>query len=110
MTSNSTQLSAATALVQLLQEHPELAVASWRVDRDGLLSGTVAYDVVGQDMRPQMQAYADVLGATLHEQPFTSSSAQAPAVSLNIYATWRDVRVNVWASFLVPVAVGAVSV
>lgn len=98
--SSQTQISAATALVQLLSEHPELELATWRVDRDGLLSGTVAYDVE-QDMRPQMQAFADVLGGQLHEQPFTSPSAEAPCMSLNIYATWRDVRVNVWASYLV---------
>lgn len=94
------QLAPAMALVELLREHPELQAASWRVDRDGLLSGTVAYDA-DHDMRPAMAAYAEVLGAPLSEQQFTSPQAKAECLSFTVFATWRDVKVNVWASCLV---------
>lgn len=92
-TNPNPQHGAALALVQLLMEHPELAAANWRIDRDGLLSGTVAHNA-DADVRPAMQAYAEALGAELHEQPMT---AQAQ-VSFTVFASWRDVRVNVWAS------------
>ncbi|MDX3398389.1 hypothetical protein [Streptomyces sp. ME01-18h] len=89
------QLGPSTALVQLLSEHPELAPATWRIDRDGLLSGTVAYNA-DFDVRPAMAAYADVLGAVLHEQPVTHQGETH--ATFHVFATWRDVQVNVWAS------------
>ncbi|MEU6597927.1 hypothetical protein [Streptomyces flaveolus] len=105
-TSSQTQLSAAIALTQLLQEHPELLAARWSVERDGLLSGTV--DLHAEyDMREPLQAYADVLGGTVHVHSFTSPDA-GPSLSVSLYATWRDVKVNVYGTCLVSaVAEGA---
>lgn len=94
-TSSQTQRSAALALTQLLVEHPELPVTAWRVDRDGLLSGTVAIHADSDDLHAAMYAYASVLGGTVHEQRFTSPE-HGPSVSVSLYATWRDVHVNVW--------------
>ena len=98
-TSSQTQLSAAIALTQLLQEHPELDACRWSVERDGLLSGTVDVHAV-YDIRETVQAYAAVLGGTVHEQPFTSPDGQQ-SLSAQLYATWRDVKVNVWGTCLV---------
>ncbi|WP_108990394.1 hypothetical protein [Streptomyces coelicoflavus] len=89
------QLGPSTALVQLISEHPELAPATWRIDRDGLLSGTVAYNA-DFDVRPAMAAYADVLGAVLHETPVAYEGETH--ATFHIFAKWRDVQVNVWAS------------
>jgi hypothetical protein len=97
--SSQTQLSAAIALTQLLQEHPELAACRWSVERDGLLSGTVAVHA-DYDIRQRLRAYAAVLGGHVHEQPFNSPDA-GPSLSAHLYATWRDVKVNVWGTCLV---------
>lgn len=101
----SPQLGAAIALQQLLAEHPELqTAASWRVDRDGLLSGTVAHRAE-QDMRPVMRAYAEVLGGQVHEDVVREDEDDA-RLSLSLYTMWRDVRVNVWASCLLSALAG----
>lgn len=100
------QLGPSTALVQLLSEHPELAPATWRIDRDGLLSGTVAYNAAF-DVRPAMEAYADVLGAELHEQPVAVDGVER--LTFHVFATWRDVQVNVWASCAAAAAGSAVA-
>ncbi|MET9138845.1 hypothetical protein [Streptomyces parvulus] len=100
------QLGPATALVQLLQEHRELAPATWRIDRDGLLSATVAFNA-DFDVRSAMAAYAEALGAVLHEQPV--SSAGEERMTFHVFAKWRDVQVNVWASCSAAAAGSAVA-
>ncbi len=100
------QHGASLALVQLLQEHRNLAPATWRIDRDGMLSGTVAYNA-DFDVRPAMAAYAEALGATLHEQPVTSQGVEH--ATFHIFAKWRDVQVNVWASCAAAAAGSAVA-
>jgi hypothetical protein len=87
------------ALTQLLQEHPELALARWAVERDGLLSGTIEVHA-GYDIRGALQAYAAILGGTVHAHEFNSPDS-GPSLSVSLYATWRDVRVNVWGTCLV---------
>ncbi|MFB6787631.1 hypothetical protein ACFCWT_13240 [Streptomyces olivaceus] len=101
------QLGPSTALVQLLQEYRDLAPATWRIDRDGVLSGTVAFNV-DHDVRPAMAAYAEALGATLHEQPVTLEGEER--LTFHVFAMWRDVQVNVWASCSAAAAGSAVSV
>jgi hypothetical protein len=105
-TNPNPQIGPSTALVQLLTEHPELAPATWRIDRDGLLSGTVAYNAAF-DVRPAMAAYAEALGAKLHEQPVTSNGEER--LTFHVFATWRDVQVNVWASCAAAAASSAVA-
>lgn len=94
----SPQLGAALALAELLKEHPELQAAAWRIERDGLLSGTVAYHSE-QDLRPVMRAYADVLGGQVHEDE-VHPDRDEPQLALTLYTRWRDVRINLWASCL----------
>ena len=94
-TSSQTQRTASLALTQLLVEHPDLPAASWRVDRDGLLSGTVAIHADGTELASAMRAYAEVLGGSVHEQHFTSPQ-HGRSVSVSLYTRWRDVQVNVW--------------
>ncbi|MFB6955536.1 hypothetical protein ACFCYB_00515 [Streptomyces sp. NPDC056309] len=99
-TSSQTQISAALALTQLLTEYPELPHARWAVERDGLLSGTIAIHADMTDLHEGMRAYAAVLGGSVHEQHFQSPDG-GPSLSVSLYATWRDVRVNVWGTCLV---------
>jgi hypothetical protein len=104
-TSSQTPLSAAIALSQLLQEHPELPPARWAVERDGLLSGTV--DVhADYDIREALAQYAEVLGGTVFAHEFNSPDG-GPSLSAQLYATWRDVRVNVWGTCLISAVAGA---
>lgn len=98
-TSSQTQLSATLALTQLLMENPGLPVARWRVDPDGLLSGTIGVHAE-TDMRDSVRAYAEVLGGSVSEGWFTSKEAGA-SVSVSLYATWRDVKISVWGTCLV---------
>lgn len=102
MTSNSTQLSAATALAQLLTEHPELPNASWSIgsiipDLHGLVYG---------GMEP-FAAYAEVLGGSVRaaEETFTLRGRQVRRHVLS--AVWRDVPVEV--AVVLPVAVEQVA-
>ena len=99
-TSSQTQSSAALALAQLLTEHPELAPANWQLHRDGVLSGTVAVHADSGELHAAMEAYAAVLGGTVHEQHFQSREA-GPSQSVSLHATWRDVQVAVWGSCVV---------
>jgi hypothetical protein len=102
VTSNSTQLSAATALAQLLTEHPELPTAAWSI-------GSVIPDLHGSvyDGIDSIAAYADVLGGSISaaQETFTLRGRQ---VRRHVLSTvWRDVPVEV--SVVLPVAVGAVA-
>lgn len=102
MTSNSTQLSAATALVQLLTEHPDLPTAAWSI-------GSIIPDLHGcvyGDMEP-LAAYAEVLGGSVRaaQETFTLRGQQ---VRRHVLATvWRDVPVEV--AVVLPAAVEVVS-
>lgn len=98
-TSSQTQHGAALALVELLTEYPALPVARWRIDQDGMLSGTVAADAE-YDVRPMLRTFAEALGGTLHETFFTSPNA-GPSLSVDMYAMWRDMEVTVWGSCVI---------
>ncbi|MFD4968876.1 hypothetical protein [Streptomyces sp. NPDC058424] len=100
-TSSQTQTGATLALMQLLQEHPELPVARWSIERDGLLSGTIAIHADATTLQEGMRAYAGVLGGHVHEQHFQSPDG-GPSLSVSLYTTWRDVQVNVWGTCVVP--------
>jgi hypothetical protein len=99
---NSTQLSAATALVQLLQEHPELHAAEWSF-------GSVVPKLCGFLYRGDMAAlaaYADVVGGSVR----ADATYEDRGVTLRrhvLSAVWRDVSVEIVVSL--PVAVEAVA-
>ncbi|MER5706029.1 hypothetical protein [Streptomyces sp. NPDC002122] len=86
----SPQLGAALALAQLLQEHPELEVASWSVDPMlGSLSGFLFEESVSA-----VEAYAEVLGGEVQQGlPYVFEERTVYPYRLSV--VWRDVRVSV---------------
>lgn len=104
MGSNSTsQLSAATALAELLAEHPELPVAGWSI-------GSVIPDLLGHlygsDMS-ELAAYADVLGGSVRTAQNTYELRGRQVRRHVLVTVWRDVPVEV--AVALPVSSVAVS-
>lgn len=99
---NNTQLSAATALAQLLTEHPDLPTASWSI-------GSILPDLHGcvYDGMEALAAYAEVLGGSVRaaQETFTLRGKQVRRHVL--CARWRDVPVEV--AVVLPVAVAQVA-
>lgn len=101
MTSHSTQLSAATALVQLLQEHPELPMASWEI---GAIFPDSLYGFIHESDIGALAAYADVLGGAVRAAGEYKRGEQR--VRRHVLKTrWRDVQVEV--AVALPVAESA---
>lgn len=97
MSTNSTQLSAATALAQLLQEHPELPEAGWSI-------GTIVPDLRGSlyGGMASLSAYAEVLGGSVRAAKETFE-LRGQRVRRHVLKTvWRDVPVEV--AVVLPVA------
>ena len=90
MGTHTTQISAATALVQLVTEHPELPVAGWTIgsiipDLSGHLYGGMA----------ELAAYAEVLGGSIRAADLTYE-VRGRRVRRHVLKTvWRDVPVEV---------------
>lgn len=94
------QLSAATALVQLLQEHPELPTAGWSI-------GSIIHDLTGHlyGGMPELEAYAEVLGGSVQAAP-DSYKLRGQEVRRHVLkSVWRDVPVEV--AVTLPVAESA---
>lgn len=87
---NSTQLSAATALVQLLTEHPELPTAGWSI-------GSVIHDLSGHlyGGMPELAAYAEVLGGSVRAADATYVLRGQEVRRHALKTVWRDVPVEV---------------
>ncbi|MEV3857790.1 hypothetical protein AB0J38_26125 [Streptomyces sp. NPDC050095] len=103
MGSNSTsQLSAATALVELLKEHPELPVANWQI-------GSIVPDLTGflYGGMSELVAYVDVLGGQVRAAEHTYTVRGREVRRHCVKAVWRDVPIEVGVA--VPVAVEAVA-
>jgi hypothetical protein len=102
MASNSTQISAATALVQLLAEHPDLPEATWSI-------GTVIPDLHGHMYggMSDLAAYAEVLGGSVRAAENTYELRGQRVRRHTLKTVWRDVPVEV--AVALPVAVEAVS-
>ncbi|KOG21758.1 hypothetical protein [Streptomyces viridochromogenes] len=100
MKDNLTQLSAATALVQLLEEHPELSEhMSWSISRVGV-------QLVGFIHEGGMQVLADCakfLGGSVRADESTYESGGQRLRTHVLASTWRDVPVQV----LLPLPVAA---
>lgn len=90
MANSTSQLSAATALAQLLTEHPELPVLSWTVNPTGWWAGA-KYD--GFDARAAMAAFVAVVGGEPYEmrRPATEDEPGEERFSTILNARWRDV-------------------
>ena len=99
---SSPQLSAATALVQLLTEHPELPEAGWSI-------GSVFPDLHGfvhSDVMEALDAYRAVLGGEVH----VANCYEVRGRTLQrhvLAAVWRDVPVEVVVALPVSSAVAA---
>lgn len=95
------QLSAATALVQLLQEHPRLAAAEWSINS---VTAELRGFVYGAGMKALSQ-YADVLGGSVQAAQNTYEDQGRQVRAHRLSSVWRDVRVVV--TVALPVAESA---
>jgi hypothetical protein len=94
------QLAPAAALVQLLQEHPELpAASSWSVEEDRLIGHLHAREAADY---ARLYAYADVIGGEIRRRLEFETVGGAHR-SLVMAARWRDVLVEM--HLLVPAVV-----
>jgi hypothetical protein len=96
---HSTQLSAATALVQLLTEHPELSEAlSWTVAR----SEPALIGYVHDGGMPVLAKCARILGGSVRASDKTYQRGSQVVRQHVLSSLWRDVPVQVLLSL--PVA------
>lgn len=101
---HSTQLSAATALVQLLTEHPELSEAlSWTISR----SEPALIGYVHDGGMPVLAECARILGGSVRASDKTYQRGSQVVRQHVLSSLWRDVPVQVLLSL--PVAVEAVA-
>lgn len=97
---HSTQLSAATALVQLLTEHPELQAAGWSIDS----VNPTLHGHLHEGGMAALAAYADLLGGSVragHEFVYGGERLRSHRLS----TVWRDVPVEI--AVALPVAQNA---
>lgn len=96
--SSQTQISAATALVQLLKEHPELPEAAWSI-------GSIIPDLHGSVYggMASLSAYAEVLGGSVRAAVDTFELRGERMRRHVLKAVWRDVPVEV--AVVLPAAV-----
>lgn len=90
MAHNSTQLSAATVLTQLLMEHPGLPEASWSI-------GSVMAELHGfvhSDSLAGLVAYQDVIGGDVHAANCYEHLGRTMRRHV-LNTVWRDVPVEV---------------
>lgn len=89
-TSSQNQISAATALVQLLKEHPDLPEAGWSI-------GSIIPDLHGHlyGGMEDLTAYAAVLGGSVRAAEQTYE-LRGQRVRRHVLKTvWRDVPVEI---------------
>lgn len=84
------QLTSATALAQLLTDHPELPALDWTINKRGVLTGS-QFGV--EDLPSLTEEITGVLGGTSHESWFTSGKDGLPHPVVHVDAVWRDVPV-----------------
>lgn len=101
--SSQTQISAATALVQLLTEHPELPEAGWSI---GTIYSELHGHVHGAGMEA-LAAYAEVIGGTVRADSTTYFLQQQEVRAHRLDTVWRDVPVQIVVAL--PVAAQAVA-
>lgn len=91
MTHCNPQLGAATALVQLQTEHPELPELFWTITLSGRLSGS-RFNAF--DARAAMHAFVAVVGGEPYEmrRPSKDDEPGETTFTTILDVTWRDVR------------------
>jgi hypothetical protein len=100
MGTQTTQISAATALVQLVTEHPDLPRASWQI-------GSIIPDLTGclYGGMEELEAYAEVLGGSVRAADSTYQLRGREVRRHVLKTVWRDVPVQV--AVALPVAENA---
>ncbi len=95
-----TQHSAATALAQLVQEHPELPTAGWQI-------GSIVPNLTGSlyGGMEELAAYAEVLGGSVRAADFTYKLRGQEVRRHVLRTVWRDVPLEV--AVALPVAENA---
>lgn len=89
-TSSQTQLGAALALTQFLQEHPGLPTASWSIDS----VFPTLHGHLHEGGLDALAVYARVLGGSI--RPSHDYEYQGlPVRSHRLHTVWRDVHVEV---------------
>lgn len=97
-----TQTGAALALVQLLQEHPELPAANWSVNHyEPALVGYLQGDSATFDA---LTEWAHVLGGSICPRGNDYECAGKRLRSHVLTSLWRDVRVELVAIIPLPVS------
>jgi len=94
VTSNPTQISAATALVQLLQEFGDLPPLYWQISNHQLYRGDLYGFASVPDPRPVMATWAEALGATVAETQFPYTNDE-PYAQFAVETLWRVVRIRI---------------
>ncbi|THA50829.1 hypothetical protein [Streptomyces sp. A1136] len=95
MTAHSNpQASAATALSQLLTEHPEVVGLTWSINTLGVLEGEQHAETGHGQV---VDDCAQVLGGTAAHTVLSRAGDRLGLAQLT--TTWRDVPVHVWASY-----------
>lgn len=113
MSSQPIQIAPAVALVQLLQEHPELPPLTWTIQRGG--SAELRGDAYAEQHPFEvLRAWADVLGGEIAPDRTDFECGGLVRRMHRLSAVWRDVRVVVSAAATVGVygpvfAAGAVA-
>lgn len=101
--SSQTQLSAATALVELLTEHPELSEhTSWSISR----SRAVLCGFIHDGGMSVLDECAQIMGGSIRPDDHTHEHAGQHRRTHVLTSTWRDVSVQV----LLPLPVAAEAV
>lgn len=98
------QLTSATALAQLLADHPELPALDWTISARGVLTGS-KFSI--EDLPAMAAAVVGPLGGSSYESSFTSGKDGLPHPVVHVDAVWRDVAVAVTLGGLVPVGSSA---
>lgn len=93
MAKSNAQISAMTALAELLREHPELPLLDWSVSASGFLHGSWTSD---ENVRPLIEAYVAALGGEPTDYTFSRSGGRRQGFGLR--TVWRDVEFDVWVS------------
>ncbi|MFC9341405.1 hypothetical protein ACFT0G_25250 [Streptomyces sp. NPDC057020] len=88
------QASAATALSQLLSEHPSVTGLTWSINTLGVLEG-VQHGETGQGQ--VVDDCAQILGGTAARTVLTRAGDRLGLAEL--VTVWRDVPIKVWASY-----------
>ncbi|WP_329131421.1 hypothetical protein OG552_10165 [Streptomyces sp. NBC_01476] len=86
----SQQAGPLMALMQLVQENPDLPAVRWSLAADGFLMGDLMVD---EDARPIMAAFVAVFGGQPTESRYSHLGVER--FSLWLPTTWRDVRLSV---------------